>query len=80
MLESLSDALTAERETGFVHYLDTDVLTPELVRAALRIESDRKWEDVRARIPWSDQLGARTLRIRWGRLLAWLAESERDVA
>lgn len=57
-----------------------DLLTPEQVRDALSIESDHKWRDVSARIPWSDQLGARTLRIQWANLLAWLNESHRRVA
>lgn len=57
-----------------------DVLLPDEVRAALAIESDDKWDDVRARIPWSEALGARTLRIQWGRLLEWLGEHERKVA
>lgn len=57
-----------------------DVVSPEEVRAALNIESDHKWDDVRSRIPWSTQLGQRTLRIEWGRLLTWLAEGERRVA
>ena len=39
------------------------VLTPDEVREALAIVGDHKWDDVRARIPWSDALGARTLRI-----------------
>jgi hypothetical protein len=68
-------------ETPMKHgYSPFDVLTPEEVRVALVIESDAKWEDVRARIPWSDQLGARTLRIQWSRLLEWLKDSERRVA
>jgi hypothetical protein len=57
-----------------------DVVSPEEVRAALGIEGDHKWADVRARIPWSTQLGQRTLRIEWRRLLAWLADGERKVA
>lgn len=57
-----------------------DVLGPDDVRAVLQITSDHKWEDVRARIPWSDQLGSRTLRIEYARLLSWLAASERRVA
>ena len=65
---------------GRVSYSPHDVLAPDEVRAALAIESDDKWDDVRARIPWSTALGARTLRITWGRLLAWLGEHERQVA
>lgn len=61
-------------------YSPYDVLEPDEVRVALKIKSDDKWEDVRARIPWSDALGARTLRIQWARLLEWLAEHEREVA
>lgn len=61
-------------------YTKDDVLSPEEVRAALGIVGDHKWEDVRARIPWSDALGARTLRISWGRLLAWLEAHEKAVA
>lgn len=61
-------------------YQPFDVLSPDEVRAALGIDGDHKWDDVRARIPWSNALGARTLRIQWGRLLEWLAESERQVA
>lgn len=61
-------------------YQPFDVLTPVEVRIALAIDGEDKWEDVKARIPWSDQLGARTLRIQWSRLLTWLAESERKVA
>lgn len=60
-------------------YQRDDLLAPEDVRVALQIDGDSKWDDVRARIPWSDRLGARTLRIRWGRLLDWLEESERAV-
>jgi hypothetical protein len=67
---------TAVRPTYGPH----DVLVPEEVRAALAIESDDKWEDVRARIPWSDALGARTLRIQWAVLLDWLASHTRKVA
>lgn len=62
------------------HYTREDVLSPEEVRAALAIDKDRKWEDVKARIPWSLALGERTRRIAWGRLLDWLAEHERAVA
>ena len=61
-------------------YHRDDVLSPDEVRAALGIISDHKWEDVKARIPWSDFLGARTLRIQWGRLLDVLADHERKVA
>jgi hypothetical protein len=61
-------------------YSPHDVLEPDEVREALAIKSDDKWEDVRARIPWSDALGARTLRIQWARLLEWLASHERRVA
>lgn len=61
-------------------YSRDDVLLPDEVRVALVIESDDKWEDVRARIPWSDALGARTLRIQWGVLLDWLGEHTRRVA
>ena len=61
-------------------YSPHDVLGPDEVRDALQIASDDKWEDVRARIPWSDALGARTLRIQWARLLEWLAAHERRVA
>jgi hypothetical protein len=61
-------------------YQRDDVLDPDAVRAAIGPFSDTKWEDVKARIPWSDQLGPRSLRIRWGRLLDWLEQSERRVA
>lgn len=61
-------------------YHEFDVLHPDEVRAALGPFSDNKWADVKARIPWSDQLGPRSLCIQWGRLLSWLAESERRVA
>jgi hypothetical protein len=61
-------------------YAPSDVLDPAEVRAALAIKSDSKWDDVKARIPWSDQLGRRTLRISWGRLLTWLESSEKRVA
>lgn len=61
-------------------YSRDDVLDVEQARAALPAMSDHKWEDVKARIPWSDQLGQRTLCIRWGRLLEWLEQSERRVA
>ena len=61
-------------------YSPHDVLTPAEVREALQIESDDKWDDVSARIPWSSQLGKRTLRIQWSRLLSWLAEGELKVA
>jgi hypothetical protein len=57
-----------------------DVLTPDDVRQALPPMSDRKWDDVKARIPWSDQIGRRMPCIRWGRLLDWLESSERHVA
>lgn len=57
-----------------------DVLTPDDVREALAVVSDVKWRDIKSRIPWSDQLGARTLRIQWSRLLEWLSQSERKVA
>lgn len=61
-------------------YHRDDVLDPEQVRDALGPFSDSKWEDVKARIPWSDFLGARTLRISWGRLLDELEKHERRVA
>ena len=61
-------------------YQPHDVLTPLQVREALDIQSAKKWADVRARIPWSDALGRRTLRIQWSRLLEWLADSSRRVA
>jgi hypothetical protein len=61
-------------------YAPTDVLSPEDVRAALGPLTDDKWKDVKARIPWSEALGQRTLRISWGRLLSWLGEHERRVA
>lgn len=67
-------------ETFRPSYQPHDVLTPDEVRQALAIASDDKWEDVRARMPWSDALGPRTLRIQWGRLLEWLADHERKVA
>ena len=57
-----------------------DVLAPSEVREALGIVSDSKWDDVRRRIPWSDRLGSRTLRIQWSALLTWLAEGTRRVA
>lgn len=62
------------------HFQPFDVLTPDEVRVALEISGADKWEDVKARIPWSDQLGARTLRIQWSDLLEWLRESRRKVA
>lgn len=62
------------------HYTREDVLVPDEVRAALAITSDDKWEDVKARIPWSTAFGARTLRISWGRLLSWMEEHERKTA
>ena len=61
-------------------YSPHDVLTPTEVREALQIASDAKWDVVSARIPWSDALGARTLRIQWAILLEWLAERSRRVA
>jgi hypothetical protein len=61
-------------------YAPTDVLSPEDVRAALGPLTDDKWKDVKARIPWSEALGQRTLRIQWSRLLSWLGEHERKVA
>ena len=61
-------------------YQPHDILTPAEVREALAIIGDRKWDDVRARIPWSDALGSRTLRIQWSLLLAWLADGTRKVA
>lgn len=61
-------------------YTRDDVLTPDELRAALPLMSDRKWDDVKARIPWSDQIGARKPCIRWGRFLEWLEQSERRIA
>ena len=61
-------------------YQPYDILTPAEVREALAIVGDSKWEDVRSRIPWSDALGARTLRIQWSILLSWLADGTRKVA
>lgn len=61
-------------------YSPHDVLTPDEVREALAIVSDTKWDDVRARVPWSDALGPRTLRIQWSVLLSWLADGTRKVA
>lgn len=69
-----------ERSGERPSYSPHDVLVPDEVRQALAIESDDKWEDVRARIPWSDALGARTLRIQWSVLLEWLASHTRKVA
>jgi hypothetical protein len=63
-----------------VSYSRDDVLSPDQVREALGPFSDSKWKDVSARLPWSDALGARTLRIRWGALLDWLEGSVRLVA
>ena len=57
-----------------------DVLNPTQVRDALDIQSAKKWADVKARIPWSDALGRRTLRIQWSTLLTWLGENTRKVA
>lgn len=57
-----------------------DVLDPKQVRVALGPFSDTKWKDVKARIPWSTALGARTRRIAWGRLLEWIAQHEQQVA
>jgi hypothetical protein len=57
-----------------------EILTPAEVREALPAMSDRKWDDVSARIPWSDQIGPRKPCIRYGRLLEWLESSERVVA
>ncbi len=61
-------------------FTQDDVLTPDDVRAALPVMSDRKWDDVKARIPWSDQVGPRKPCIRWGRFLNWLEEAERRTA
>lgn len=61
-------------------YTKDDVLSQEEVRAALPPMGDSTWAGVSARIPWSTQLGPRKLCIQWGRLLEWLAESERRVA
>lgn len=57
-----------------------DLLAPDDVRAALPPMSDRKWDDVKARIPWSRQIGRRMPCIRWGRLLEWLEEGTEAVA
>lgn len=77
-LRSAQDAAAAMLDVS--EYGLLDVLSPDDVRAALGPFSDDKWEDIRARIPWSDALGARTLRIQWNRLLLWLAEHERKTA
>jgi hypothetical protein len=61
-------------------YSKDDVLSQEEVRAALPTMGDSTWLGVSARIPWSTQLGPRKLCIAWGRLLAWLEESERHAA
>ena len=61
-------------------YQRDDLLTSEEARAALPPMSDRKWDDVKARIPWSDQIGRRKPCIRWGRLLDWIESAERSVA
>lgn len=72
-------ALMAARGPSRAPYSQYDVLSPEEVRAALGPISDTKWDDVKARIPWSDAVGPRMLRIQWGRLLEWLGEWERAV-
>lgn len=66
--------------TTRISYHRDDLLSDEEVREALGPLSDHKWEDVRARIPWSEAVGSRHLRIRWGRLLEWLETKEREVA
>jgi hypothetical protein len=73
-------ALGSDEAAARPSYGPHDVLTPDDVRAALGPFSDDKWEDIRARIPWSDALGARTLRIQWAVLLDWLASHTRKVA
>lgn len=57
-----------------------DVVTPDEVRAAIGPVSDNTWAGIKARVPWSNQLGPRLLCIQWQRFLDWLAESERRVA
>jgi hypothetical protein len=59
-------------------YTRDDVLSPGEIRAALPPMSDRKWDDVKARIPWTRQIGKRMPCISWGAFLTWL--EQRDVA
>lgn len=61
-------------------YARDDVLTPPEVREALPPMSDRKWDDVKARTPWTYMIGKRFPTIRWGAFLEWLETGTRDVA
>lgn len=70
-------ALRASEKGGRPRYGLNDVLSDEDVREAFGPFSNHKWEDVRARVPWSEAFGARHLRIKYGRLIDWMQKHER---